>query len=102
LPGQIARRLETGIAESAPSLLEQLRYIRTLYDEICRHYGLRIGLRHARKHLGWALDVASSYSCAPTAVLKNWRGRILTSDNPQQVHQALEDAFDDFAWSAAA
>ena len=102
LPGQIGRQLQTGVAEAAPSLLEQLQYIRALYDEICRHYGLRIGLRHARKHLGWALEVAADYSRAPAAALKNWRGRILTSDNPQQVHQSLEDAFDDFAWSAAA
>ncbi|MFL6836255.1 MAG: tRNA dihydrouridine synthase DusB, partial [Bradyrhizobium sp.] len=57
LPGQIARRLEGGIAESAPSLAEQLKHIGALYDEICSHYGLRIGLRHARKHLGWALDI---------------------------------------------
>ncbi len=43
LPGQIGRRIETGIAESTPSLAEQLGYIRALYDEVCRHYGLRIG-----------------------------------------------------------
>ena len=102
LPGQIARRLETGAVETAPSLREQLSHVRTLYDEICAHYGLRIGLRHARKHLGWALDVASAYSRAPAAVLKNWRGKILTSEDPQTVHRALDDAFDDFAWEAAA
>ena len=102
LPGQIGRRLESGVAESAPSLLEQLQHIRTLYDEICRHYGLRIGLRHARKHLGWALEVAAECSRVPAAVLKNWRGQILTSDNPGHVHRTLQDAFDDFAWSAAA
>ena len=102
LPGQIGRRLESGVAESAPSLVEQLQHIRTLYDEICRHYGLRIGLRHARKHLGWALEVAADYSRVPAAMLKSWRGQILTSDNPQHVHRSLQDAFDDFAWSAAA
>jgi tRNA-dihydrouridine synthase B len=102
LPGQIGRRLEGGVAETAPSLAEQLGLIRTLYDEICRHYGLRIGLRHARKHLGWALEVAAGYSRAPATVLKNWRGRILTSDDPQAVHRSLGEAFDDFAWSVAA
>ena len=102
LPGQIGRRLETSVAEAAPSLVAQLSHIRTLYDEICRHYGLRIGLRHARKHLGWALEVAAGYSRAPAAVLKNWRGKILTSDDPQAVHQSLQDAFDDFGWSMAA
>jgi tRNA-dihydrouridine synthase B len=102
LPGQIGRRIETGIAESAPSLAQQLGYIRTLYDEVCSHYGLRIGLRHARKHLGWALDVAATYSCAPALTLKGWRQQVLTSEEPHHVHRSLEDAFDDFAWSAAA
>ena len=102
LPGQIGRRLQGGVAESAPSLAQQLGYIRALYDEICGHYGLRIGLRHARKHLGWALDVASQCSRAPAATIKAWRQKILTSSDPAGVHRALQDAFDDFAWSAAA
>src|SRR5947209_16681877 len=55
LPGQIARRLETGVIEGAPTLAEQLDHIRALYEGVCSHYGLRIGLRHASKHLGLAL-----------------------------------------------
>ena len=102
LPGQIGRRLESGIVEPAPSLVEQLKYIRVLYDEVCGHYGLHIGLRHARKHLGWALEIAARCSRAPAVRLKTWRERILTSDDPHRVHRSLEDAFDDFAWSAAA
>jgi tRNA-dihydrouridine synthase B len=102
LPGLIGRQLESGITEAAPSLAQQLDYIRALYDEVCSLYGLRIGLRHARKHLGWALDVASQTSCAPVATLKAWRQKILTTDDPDRVHQSLENAFDDFAWSAAA
>jgi tRNA-dihydrouridine synthase B len=102
LPGQIGRRLETGTAESAPALAEQLKHIRALYDEVCSLYGLRIGLRHARKHLGWALEIAAQCSRAPAATLKDWRQKILTSDEPSSVHRSLEDAFDDFAWSAAA
>ncbi|GAC1641357.1 MAG: tRNA dihydrouridine synthase DusB [Bradyrhizobium sp.] len=102
LPGQIGRRLETGVAEAAPSLAEQLDHIRALYDGVCSHYGLRIGLRHARKHLGWALEIAARCSRAPASTLKTWRERILTSDNPHRVHRSLQEAFDDFAWSAAA
>jgi tRNA-dihydrouridine synthase B len=102
LPGQIGRRLESGMVESAPSLAEQLRHIRTLYDEVCNHYGLRVGLRHARKHLGWALEIAAQCSRAPAATLKSWRQKILTSDDPSGVHRSLQDAFDDFVWSAAA
>lgn len=102
LPGQIGRRLQTGLDEASPGLAEQLEHVRSLYDEICRHYGIRIGLRHARKHLGWALDVAARCGRAPAAKLKGWRQRILTSEEPISVHRALGEAFDDFAWSAAA
>jgi tRNA-dihydrouridine synthase B len=102
LPGQIARRLEGGIAEAAPSLPQQLAYISALYDDVVRHYGLRIGLRHARKHLGWALDAAAATSCAPAAVLKTWRQTILTAEDPSGVQRSLNEAYDDFAWSAAA
>ena len=102
LPGQIARRLETGVIEAPPPLAEQLNHIRALYEEVCKHYGLRVGLRHARKHLGWALEVAGRCSRAPAATLKTWRAKILTSEDPAGVDRSLQDAFDDFAWSAAA
>jgi nifR3 family TIM-barrel protein len=102
LPGQIGRQLSGAAAEPPPSLAQQLDYVRALYDEVCRHYGLRVGLRHARKHLAWALDVAAACAEAPAEKLKAWRAKILTSDDPRQVHSALTEAFDDFAWSAAA
>jgi len=102
MPGQIGRQLDTGVAEQPPSLADQLGHIRALYEDVLRHYGLRIGLRHARKHLGWALDVAAACSRAPAPTLKAWRQTLLTSDDPHGVQRALSDAFDDFAWSAAA
>ncbi|MGC1559998.1 MAG: tRNA dihydrouridine synthase DusB [Bradyrhizobium sp.] len=102
LPGQVARRLESGVVEAIPPLAEQLKFIRALYDEVCSHYGVRVGLRHARKHLGWALQIAAQCSLAPAATLKKWRQRILTSDDPHLVHRSLQDAFDDFAWGAPA
>jgi nifR3 family TIM-barrel protein len=102
LPGQIGRRLKGGAAEATPSLDTQLHYVRTLYEGVCALYGMRVGLRHARKHLGWALDVAADSSGAPVETLKAWRQKILTSEDPGLVHRSLQDAFDDFAWSAAA
>jgi tRNA-dihydrouridine synthase len=102
VPGQIGRRLAGGDEEAVPDLAEQLFHVRALYDEVCSHYGRGIGLRHARKHLGWALDVAATCARTPAEKLKAWRQKILTSEDPRAVHQALTDAFDDFAWSAAA
>jgi len=102
LPGQIGRRLQTGEAEAPPDLAQQREYVRALYDNVVSHYGLRIGAKHARKHLGWSLDFAARHSGAPQSCLKNWRQQILTADSPNRVHQLLRDAFDDFCWSAAA
>ena len=102
LLGQIARRLKGGAPENAPRLDHQLRYLCDLYDEVVDHYGGRVGLRHARKHLGWALDVAAASSAASADVLKRWRQAILTATDPAQVRRSLHDAFGEFAWSAAA
>ncbi|MBC7578201.1 MAG: tRNA dihydrouridine synthase DusB [Tardiphaga sp.] len=102
VPGQIARRFETGIAEPVPTLAAQRSHLRTLYEDILGHYGQHIGLRHARKHLGWALDAAAAASCAPADSLRGWKQKILTAEDPAAVHRSLDDAFDNFAWSAAA
>ena len=48
------------------------------------------------------LDVAAQCSRGPAATAKSWRQKILTSEDAVGVHRALQDAFDDFAWSAAA
>jgi len=103
LPGQIARTLAGGPREGAPALATQYGIIAELYDALLAHHGLRIGLRHARKHLGWALDAAAEASAAPIELLRAERGRVLTADDPKAVHRHLADAFDAFgAWQRAA
>jgi tRNA-dihydrouridine synthase B len=102
LPGQIARYLATGAREQAPSLADQYRLIDGLYDEMLDHHGLAIGRRHVRKHLGWALDHAAAAAAAPPEILKSHRGRVLTADEPARARRYLAEAFDDFAWRAAA
>lgn len=102
LVGQIGRRLNGGPRENSPSLEEQGACIAALYDDLLSHYGPRIGVRHARKHLGWALDAAAEHSAATPQQLSLWRQRILTSEEPARVTRNLRDAFEDFGWSAAA
>ncbi len=101
-PGQLARYLETGRREAAPHLAEQHGLIDTLYDEMLAHHGLRIGIRHARKHLGWALDCAANDAGVTADALKHHRTRVLTAEKPAEARRLLADAFDDFAWRAAA
>ena len=58
-PGDLAHYLATGEKRAAPSLAEQRDIVIALYEEMLEHHGARIGVRHARKHLGWALDAAA-------------------------------------------
>ena len=102
LPGQVARFLATGAREHTPPLSEQFQMIDSLYDEMLGHHGLAVGRRHARKHLGWALDSAAATVKAPVELLKDHRNRVLTADEPSQARRFLADAYDDFAWRAAA
>jgi tRNA-dihydrouridine synthase B len=53
-----------------------------------------VGLRQARKHLVWALDIAAAPARAPAHLLKMWRGRVLTATDPALVLQHLAEAFD--------
>ena len=102
LPGQIARFLASGTRESTPSLGEQFTMIDALYREMLGHHGNAIGRRHARKHLGWALDSAAATVRAPIEQLKSHRNWVLTAEEPSQARQFLAAAYDDFAWRAAA
>ena len=95
-PGQLARYLQTGQRESAPALRRQLALISALYGEMLTHYGRDVGMRHARKHLGWALDAAAATAGAPPHLLKECRGRVLTATDPVLVLRLLAEAFDVF------
>jgi nifR3 family TIM-barrel protein len=102
LPGQIARALDGGARESAPPLAIQYDIIATLYDEMLSHYGSAVGRKHARKHLGWALEAAATSVGSPGEILKTHRGRVLTAEDPASINALLKDAFDDFAMRVAA
>jgi nifR3 family TIM-barrel protein len=102
LPGQIARALEGQPVETAPSLGIQLDIIATLYEEMIEHYGERVGHKHARKHLGWALEAAASTAGSSVISLKEHRARVLTAETSDEAKTKLKDAFSDFAWRAAA
>jgi tRNA-dihydrouridine synthase B len=96
-PGQLARYLKTGRREAPPPLGEQLALVSALYGEMLAHYGRDIGLRHARKHLGWALDAAAASAGAPQHLRKAHRGRVLTATDPTVVLRRLAEAFDAFS-----
>ena len=101
LPGQIARYLGNRRARSrAAACRRSLRLIAALYEEMLAHHGLRIGLRHARKHLGWELDAAaaSAGDCARHA--QALARTVLTSETAADARARLTQAYDAFACGA--
>ncbi|MEZ5786122.1 MAG: tRNA dihydrouridine synthase DusB [Xanthobacteraceae bacterium] len=104
-PGQVARYLAGRCrvrGEGAPPLADQLAMALRLYEENLAHYGIRVGMKQARKHLGWTLDVAAACAGAPSEMLKTWRRHVLTAQTPAETGGRLADAFSAFAWRAAA
>ncbi len=95
-PGQLARYLATGKRAPAPHLSEQLALASALYGEMLVLYGVEVGLRNARKHLGWTLDAAAATTGAPADVLKSNRQSVLTATDPAIVLRRLAQAFDVF------
>ena len=98
----LARFLATGRREPEPSLARQGELVAALYQDMLGHYGRAVGLRHARKHLGWALVVAAQTARAPLDLLRRARAQILTATEPAAVLRHLAEAYDAFAPRLAA
>jgi tRNA-dihydrouridine synthase B len=101
-PGALARFLAGGRREPPPTLARQAALVAALYQDMLAHYGRAIGVRHARKHLGWALDVAAQTAGTPDALVKQMRARVLTATEPAAVLDHLAEAFDAFSPRLAA
>jgi tRNA-dihydrouridine synthase B len=97
LPGRIAAYLSCGHPASAPPLAEQARIAREHVESMLSHYGASLGLRNARKHIGWYLE--KSGRAAET--VKAWRRRLCTEESPARVLADL-DAFYADTYEAAA
>lgn len=88
LLGRIAAALAGSDDAGAPPLAEQGRIAREHVEAMLGHYGAFLGLRNARKHIGWYLETSGHRDGARKA----WRQRLCTEDDPQ-VALALLDAF---------
>jgi nifR3 family TIM-barrel protein len=101
-PGQVARFLASGRREPALPLTAQRDIIFSLYDEMLGHHGERIGLKHARKHVGWAIDTAAASAGADEEARKKWRRHVLTASDRRETERRLDASFEALAWRAAA
>ncbi len=101
-PGQVARFLATGTVSSDPDVETQRDILLEMYQGWLSLYGAALGMRQARKHVGWALEAAANTTGRGEAWAKSWRSRLLTLENPAEVQTGIRDAFDDLSWRAAA
>jgi nifR3 family TIM-barrel protein len=91
LPGRIAEFLSRGTPALPPSLAQQARIAREHVEAMLIHYGAELGLRNARKHIGWYLE--KSGRTAET--VKAWRRQLCTEANPDRVLDGLAAFYDE-------
>jgi nifR3 family TIM-barrel protein len=69
LPGHLATFSATGQMPEAPRGARLFALVECHYEAMLAHYGERIGLKAARKHLGWYLERAGASLALRQAVL---------------------------------
>lgn len=89
LPGRIAAGLDGKAHLFPPSDCALLMIVIRHFDEMLSHYGRRLGVRNARKHLAWYLEHLGFDQDA----LRQWRRRICTAEQPDDVRAGLKAAF---------
>jgi len=89
LPGRIATALRSGADPGAPSLARQGQIAVAHVESMLAYYGRELGLRNARKHIGWYLE----QSGLPTAVVKKWRALLCPDDDADRVLRRLGDFY---------
>lgn len=97
LPGRIGAALASGSDPGPPLLAEQARIAAVHYDAMLSEYGRELGLRNARKHVGWYL----ASSGREEADVKRWRSILCREDDPARVLRGLSDFYGETAELAA-
>jgi nifR3 family TIM-barrel protein len=97
LPARIAQFLASGRDPGAPSLIHQARIAHEHVEAMLSHYGASLGLRNARKHIGWYLETSGRAS----DIVKAWRRRLCTDDSPARVLAGLTHFYNDAGEAAA-
>ena len=88
LPGQISAFAATGRRRPLPSGLGLRDLVMDHYRRILGFYGHRLGVRTARKHLGWYLDGLSGVPATAHS-----RRRLMTETRPAAVAGLIQDLF---------
>jgi nifR3 family TIM-barrel protein len=97
LPARIAQFLATGRDPGNPRLDRQAHIAREHVEGMLSHYGTDLGLRNARKHIGWYLETSGRAA----DVVKAWRRRLCTDDSAPRVVDGLSRFYTEAEAAAA-
>ena len=89
LVGNIANELSEENNYRTPLFKSFANLVSEHYDSILSYYGLKYGMRIARKHLSWYMDTAG----ITKLVSENTRRSVLTSENPKEVSKLATNLF---------
>jgi nifR3 family TIM-barrel protein len=81
LPARTAEFLATGIDPGSPSIATQCEVALAHVDAMLSHYGAFLGLRNARKHIGWYLETSG----VSPATVKASRRILCTETDPARL-----------------
>jgi nifR3 family TIM-barrel protein len=87
--GEYGERLATGLLSPPLSLHDKRSILFEHYEDMLSFYGIELGLRNARKHLGWYVD--DLVKERQQAVI--WRGRLCREENPSRVVEMIDRLF---------
>ena len=90
----MAAHLDGRKAPATPKGSELIDLVTAHYQDMLSEYGIELGVRVARKHIGWYLDAAGEVSNAA-------RRPIMTENDPHAVLRLLPQLFEQ-TWSQAA
>jgi nifR3 family TIM-barrel protein len=94
---RIAAELATGSDAGPPPLQAQAATAIAHVDAMLEAQGETVGLRNARKHIGWYLAASGRDADA----VKAWRRRLCTSDSARDVRAGLVDFYHEALEAAA-
>jgi tRNA-dihydrouridine synthase B len=97
-PGRIAAALSGGGKMADPPAAEIGEILLEHYDAVLSLYGRALGVRIARKHVGWTLDLVPREG----AEIRDLKARIFTGEDPAAVVRDIRRWFADAAEPAPA
>ena len=96
LPGDVAHFLATGERRPEPGAAERRVMLLGQYEEMLSLYGRALGVRVARKHIGWSFDAWPRHDASAL------RKVAMTSEEPKMVMRLVAAWFDDAALAQVA